>query len=455
MKKLNKIITMFILVICGLTLALSINKNHLPFSHSLELLPSDNSQEVITITDYDKFNNDEISQEELISNSREEENNIININDENELDDTINNSIDDALETDQSNQANNNTISIIDVDDEGATKETIIFNNNIEDDTTISIEERDLTDEEINFENLDTYNNDSNIQTEDLNNDEIIVKPDRNYNSQNINEQPKININSNEIYNENISPEQTISQPADVDTLEFDRKFINNRPVYTQGLKAEKTSSFNEYSINTLEIETNRLNASQNYELEIVSEGIINVLPDNAEVFIEINYIDMVEKVCKDNAQTLLDNTKTYLESVGITDNDINIYSKNIYPVYRVNNAFKSNIYFSIKVSDLNNLESILDGLENDYVKISSINYCASNSEELCNKALAVSIENAFTKATEISGSENLTLIKAEEEYCFGPCQMYRDYCRSCINDDISTPIEITSSARVTFIVNK
>ena len=454
MKKLNKIITMFILVICGLTLALSINKSHLPFSHSLELSPNDNSQEVITITDYDEFNNDEISQEELLSSSREEENNIININDESELDNTINNSIDDALETDQSNQANN-TISIIDVNNEGATKETIIFNNNIEDDTTIEIEERDLTDEEINVENLDTYNNDKNIQTEDLNNDEIIVKPDGNYHSQNINEQPKININSSKIYNENISREQRTSQPSDVGTLELDRKFINNRRVHTQGLKAEKTSSFNEYSINTLEIETSRLNASQNYELEIVSEGIINVLPDNAEVFIEINYIDMVEKVCKDNAQTLLDNTKTYLESVGITDNDINIHSNNIYPVYRVNNAFKSNIYFSIKVSDLSNLESILDGLENDYVKVSSINYCASNSEELCNKALAVSIENAFTKATEISGSENLTLIKVEEEYCFGPCQMYRDYCRSCISDDISTPIEITSSARVTFIVNK
>lgn len=199
---------------------------------------------------------------------------------------------------------------------------------------------------------------------------------------------------------------------------------------------------------------TTELNELPPIELVIRAEGSVEVLPDIAEVFIQIEYSDMVKETAEISAFNIFKSTKEKLINLGIAENLIKNLNSYTYPCRdNSNNDYRSNIYFSFEVTNLDNLANILDELKDDYLTISSVNYKISDCEKHYLQALQVAISNSFSKAQTLAGSTNVALVKISEDYNYCCNYIYREYNKETIAVDVATPIEITANIQTTYLV--
>lgn len=189
------------------------------------------------------------------------------------------------------------------------------------------------------------------------------------------------------------------------------------------------------------------------FKIVVRAEGSVEVLPDLAEVFLQIEYADLVKDTAENMAFELFEKTKSQLMEKGIAQEKIKKHSSYTYPCKdSFNNDYRTNIHFSFSVENLNDLQSILEDIENDYVTTYNVNYKVSNHEQHYLKALRAAIENSAIKAHLITGLDHLSLVKIEEDYNYCCDYVYREYNKESIEEDISTPIKITASIQATYI---
>ena len=120
--------------------------------------------------------------------------------------------------------------------------------------------------------------------------------------------------------------------------------------------------------------------ASNSFELELVSTGQIEVLPDQAEVSISIEFVDLNKEQSQKNCVQLGKNVKEHLVSLGINELDIKNNNSYTYPIDNYGeNAFKTYTNISFVAHDLESLNDILGTFQSVYIKVTNICYSSTN----------------------------------------------------------------------------
>lgn len=185
-----------------------------------------------------------------------------------------------------------------------------------------------------------------------------------------------------------------------------------------------------------------------NIRYTIMSEGRVEVLPDMAEVCVKIEYVDIVKDKAQSGVKDLFASLKETLAGKGIVD--IKSDNQYTYNSRYDGGAFNSSMYVRFDLLDLENIHQTLSGVENDYVTITGINYKVKDNEKWYCEALKNAITNAQSKMQNIS-DQTVKMLSVEEECCYYPVCMYREYDSSQIQNNENTPIEITASVKVVF----
>lgn len=189
------------------------------------------------------------------------------------------------------------------------------------------------------------------------------------------------------------------------------------------------------------------------FKAVIESTGKIEVLPDLAEPYIQIEYVDISKSESQNTCNQIAENVANYLENIGIKEKDICFNNTYTYPINNYGNeAFKTCINLSFKTSNLTNLEQVLSELNTEYIKICNINYSNTKFNSHYLKALAVAQNNALVKAKSLYPEREIILTEVCEKDNYNmPC-MYREY-NERISEQINKPLEIEAKVSITVIV--
>lgn len=189
------------------------------------------------------------------------------------------------------------------------------------------------------------------------------------------------------------------------------------------------------------------------FKAVIESTGKIEVLPDLAEPYIQIEYVDISKSESQNTCNQIAENVKNYLKNVGIEEKNICINSTYTYPINNYSDeAFKTYINLSFKTSNLTNLEQVLSGLNTEYIKICNINYSNSEYNSHYIKALAIAQNNALVKAKSLYPDREILLAEVHEKDNYNITCMYREY-NERISEQINKPLEIEAKVSITVIV--
>lgn len=186
---------------------------------------------------------------------------------------------------------------------------------------------------------------------------------------------------------------------------------------------------------------------NNNTRYTIWGKGNVEVLPDMAEVCIKIEYVDLVKENAQKCVSDLLESLKNTLANKGIVD--IKTDNQYTYCQYK-GEAYNSSMYVHFDLVDLQNIHNTLKGIENDYVTITGINYKVKDYEKWHCVAIQNAITNAQAKLQNIT-NQNTKIFSIEEEGCYYPVCVYREYDGSQFQNNENIPLEITASVRVVF----
>lgn len=191
--------------------------------------------------------------------------------------------------------------------------------------------------------------------------------------------------------------------------------------------------------------------AQSNLEIEIWSEGKIEILPDTAEINFSIQYIDKIEENSYNFTMETYNKILDILSSNNFDESNIKIQYIQTYSLnsnYDI--GFKTCLNFSVK-TDINNIYDIINLCEHEYIEVQNINYSNSYNDRYYIDAVKLAIENAKEKVQQIYPNQNFIIENIKEENYYYPAVMYKEYVQQHIEQDMQTPIEIIALVRVTF----
>jgi len=147
--------------------------------------------------------------------------------------------------------------------------------------------------------------------------------------------------------------------------------------------------------------------------------GAVNVVPDQAQIQIGVNQrnntLDAVVNSVDNTTQSII----TYLESQGVSADDIQSSYINIQPVFGSNSSqdLTSPSYYSaqksllVLLTDLSNFDTIMQGLiQNGVNTVDSITFQVGNETAAINQARQAAIANAHQIATTLANDFNANL---------------------------------------------
>ncbi len=182
----------------------------------------------------------------------------------------------------------------------------------------------------------------------------------------------------------------------------------------------------------------------------VMGQGSVEVNPDCAEVTVRVEYTDLVKATAKSQAKSIYDELVSNLEEKGIEN--VRLASDYVYPCCGREMCFKADMYATFKTCDLNALDTLLDGVESEYITITGVAYSVQDYETSYAQAINDAISNATSKMQKIVDGE-VKLIGVKEDFgCFPICT-YRNYDNMDITNDILDPITITANIIADFVV--
>ena len=194
--------------------------------------------------------------------------------------------------------------------------------------------------------------------------------------------------------------------------------------------------------------------ASNSFELELVSTGQVEVLPDQAEVSISIEFVDLNKEQSQKNCVQLGKNVKEHLVSLGMNELDIKNNNSYTYPIDNYGeNAFKTYANISFVAHDLESLNDILGTFQSVYIKVTNICYSSTNYDTYYEQAMLLAQKNALERAHRLYPTSNVKLCKIEEIENYYPVTLYREYNPEFLETDNLTPLEISARVNVEFVI--
>ncbi len=196
-------------------------------------------------------------------------------------------------------------------------------------------------------------------------------------------------------------------------------------------------------------------NLANSFKLELVSSGQIEVLPDQAEVNLSIEFVDLNKELSQKSCIQISKNVKAHLIYLGIDETNIKNNNSYTYPIENYGErAFKTYANISFVSQSIDNLDDILSTLQSDYIKITNICYSSKDYDTFYEKALLEAQKNALEKAQRLYPNSIVKINKIQEIENYYPVSLYREYNPKFLETDHLTPLEITARVKVTFEIN-
>lgn len=193
---------------------------------------------------------------------------------------------------------------------------------------------------------------------------------------------------------------------------------------------------------------------TEDFELEISAEGKAEVMPDSCKIYANIKCVDTIHDVANNCAQTVYDNIVAVLTGNGIDRDSIktdNIYT---YEAYDCRGSYISNIYFTIDLNNLEDVDTVVALLDRDYVSVNDISLTTSQYDYVYAMAVKDAIAKSYQKASTITG-QNMQLQEVCESYNYGCVYRSISYSPSTISYDISAPLTITANITAMYTIAK
>ncbi len=201
--------------------------------------------------------------------------------------------------------------------------------------------------------------------------------------------------------------------------------------------------------------------------VDVTGEGIIKVVPDEVTVKVRVENTGRNAKELKSLNDRIVNDVLATAKQKGIEAKDIRTEYVRLSKNYEYNTKtynYAANQSISIKVRDLKNYESLMDGLmESGINRIDGISFSSSDKLALESQARKKAVENAKIKAQEYSGVLNQTIGKAvsisEFSQVNSPQPMFRAMAMvsdSSEGQQTLAPgeMEIRVSVNVSFLLN-
>lgn len=203
--------------------------------------------------------------------------------------------------------------------------------------------------------------------------------------------------------------------------------------------------------------ENQNINLAEDAKISVMGEASIKVDPDQAKIFLTIQNVDTDAEVSKQLTLQMYENAINKLAEMGLEKNQISMSYFRTYPSYDYKECrsligYYAVLNFSVVVSDLQNVNSIIDELFSlGITTIDHINYEVTDISEAYNELLIQALNNAENKAKILLNKENVVLVKFIEENTYNCVSVYRNYADSSIEADLSSQIELTARVNATF----
>ena len=186
--------------------------------------------------------------------------------------------------------------------------------------------------------------------------------------------------------------------------------------------------------------------------LEIFGTSQIVMPADRAEIYVQIENVDMSVLVAKEKSIAQYNSAKDALISCGIESDQIKISSLTTSPNYDYSSGkslvgYYAILNFSYVLDDLSNYENSIDSLlEAGIADINYINFSLSNADEVYQTALHDSVNRAISNAQNLLGKDDISVIEIEEQSSFYPPTLYRNHS---LDSELDTTIQISASVKI------
>ncbi len=228
-------------------------------------------------------------------------------------------------------------------------------------------------------------------------------------------------------------------------------------PVYAEEVpntnETTESESLTQNSSATLQTTVNQNESNEfNTVISVFGEAKQEVAPDKAQIYVSIENVGKDESSLKKDTFEIYNNAISTLNKNGILSENIKLTN------FYINSncaRFGSSAYFAVldfcvKVDDLTNFNDIISNIENvENLKIKSLNFEVSNSNEAYKTVISKAIDNAIDKAKSILNKDNFEIISITEEnnYCYS--QLYKNYVDSEQSGTLIDNIEISAKVKV------
>lgn len=189
---------------------------------------------------------------------------------------------------------------------------------------------------------------------------------------------------------------------------------------------------------------------------DVAGDGRVVVVPDEATIQLGVTDQGRNLKTVQQSINMKMDQVAKSLKGMGIDDKDIKTTGYNVYPDYQEEGLYRAQASLSVKIRDLDKVSDALDlvgtlGLDN--VAGPSFGLSEELSEKTMKEAREIAIDNAKSKAEELSGLAGMKLgriVNISEGGNGGypvPMNYGRDVAvSSTMEAKIETPVEVGSS---------
>lgn len=208
-----------------------------------------------------------------------------------------------------------------------------------------------------------------------------------------------------------------------------------------------------------VEYETNQVQESATESTDLTNSKILvlgkaeqSFEADQAIVNVQIESLDLDEKVSKEKNKELLQQFLQALQDEGIEKDKVSIsYFSSYATTVGFNNKSGTRTCTNL-CYEVDNLDKLMPSIEKAIeigAQVDSINYKLSDYQSKYDDLLTLAIENAKAKAKKLLGKEDAEVLKIKEECSYNCDTKYQSYCEGMDSSLLNGKITVTAEVQV------
>ena len=208
-----------------------------------------------------------------------------------------------------------------------------------------------------------------------------------------------------------------------------------------------------------VEYETNQVQEAVTESTDLTNSKILvlgkaeqSFEADQAIVNVQIESLDLDEKVSKEKNKELLQQFLQALQDEGIEKDKVSIsYFSSYATTAGFNNKSGTRTCTSL-CYEVDNIDKLMPSIEKAIeigAQVDSINYKLSDYQSKYDDLLTLAIENAKAKAKKLLGKEDAVVLKIKEECSYHCDTKYQSYCEGMDSSLLNGKITVTAEVQV------